>query len=66
MTHEATLAAADRIRVIVLAHEDKVIPERMGRIPPHDVYRKSARGRRAWLDQAAVELARTQRMFGDD
>jgi hypothetical protein len=64
MTPEQLLEHANRVRTLVLAHEDKVVPT--SRTPPHNVYRSSARGRRAWLDRAAINLARTPRVFGDD
>jgi hypothetical protein len=66
MTVEELLEHANHVRALVLTQEDKVTPGRTPRTPPAAVYRGNARRRKAWLDRAAIDLARTQRMFGDD
>jgi hypothetical protein len=65
MTSDQVLAAANRVRDIVLGAEGRVIPTRTPRTPPRAAFRTNVRGRKAWLDQAAVELAREPRMFGE-
>jgi hypothetical protein len=66
MSPEKVLEHANTIRTLVLGAEGRVIPTRAPRTPPHGVYRSNARGRKAWLDRAAIELAREPRTFGED
>jgi hypothetical protein len=63
MTPDRLIAHANRVRDIVLGAEGRVI--RTPRTPPRAAFRNNARGRKAWLDRAAIKLARDPRVFGE-
>jgi hypothetical protein len=64
MTPDRLIAHANRVRDIVMGAETGVTT-RTPRTPPRAAFRNNARGRKAWLDRAAIKLARDPRVFGE-
>ena len=60
VTHDQVLQAADHVRAVVLGDMspmgDATVTTVTKPTPPASAYRRSARGRKAWLDKAAKTL----------
>jgi hypothetical protein len=64
MTHEQLLEHSSRVRTLVLGAEKGATTPKVQRRPAA-FDKRTARGRRRWLDEAALELARTPLVFGE-